>query len=200
VVLAAAVVVVAAGSAVVAAGVSIDEAFAVQAQRGKNMKRHGWFYTATFLFGLLSFDLADTAAAQQPSQAQADAIRQSCRSDYQSYCASVPTGGRASLQCLQEHLVELSPPCQTAVSATSGGASARPSAGASQAAPPPGAPPAMSMRDEAALMRRSCGGDFRAYCQGVRPGGGRGLACLTENESRLSTSCRGALAEARGGR
>jgi hypothetical protein len=51
-----------------------------------------------------------------------------------------------------------------------------------------------------ALMRRSCGGDFRAYCQGVRPGGGRGLACLAENQSRLSPSCRDALAEARGGR
>jgi hypothetical protein len=146
------------------------------------------------------FGLAATAAAQQPSQAQANAIRQSCRSDYQSYCASVPTGGRASLQCLQEHLVDLSSPCQSAVNAASGGGSARPPAARSQAAPPQAAPPAMSMRDEMALMRRSCGGDFRAYCQGVRPGGGRGLACLAENQSRLSPSCRDALAEARGGR
>jgi hypothetical protein len=164
------------------------------------MNRLGWSYSGTILLALLLFGLAATAAAQQPSQAQANAIRQSCRSDYQSYCASVPTGGRASLQCLQEHLVDLSSPCQSAVNAASGGGSARPPATGSQAAPPQGAPPAMSMRDEMALMRRSCGGDFRAYCQGVRPGGGRGLACLAENQSRLSPSCRDALAEARGGR
>jgi hypothetical protein len=55
----------------------------------------------------------------------------------------------------------------------------------------------MSLREEAALTRRACGEDFRAYCPDVRLGGGRGLACLTENEQRLSPSCKGALAEAR---
>jgi hypothetical protein len=54
------------------------------------------------------------------------------------------------------------------------------------------------MREEVALMRRSCGGDYRSYCSGVQPGGGRAIACLSENEARLSPSCRGALAEARG--
>jgi hypothetical protein len=164
------------------------------------MKRRGWRYQGIIVFGLLLFGCAGAAVAQQPTQAQTNAIKQSCRSDYQSYCASVPTGGRASLQCLQEHLTSLSPPCQSAVSAVSGaapsgGGQAHPPAAASQ-----GAPPAMSMRDEMALMRRSCGGDFRAYCRGVQPGGGRGLACLAENQSRLSPPCRGALAEARGGR
>jgi hypothetical protein len=164
------------------------------------MMQHGWTYGKTgFLLGLSLLSVAGTSMAQQPSQAQTNAIRQSCRSDYQSYCASVPTGGRASLQCLQEHLTDLSPPCQSAVGAVSGGGSARPPAGASQAAPS-GAPPAMSMREEAALMRRSCGGDFRAYCQGVSLGGGRGMACLAENQSRLSPRCKGALAEARGTR
>jgi hypothetical protein len=178
------------------------------------MTRHKRSYAATALlkiaslwiallgFALLGFALlgfTGSASAQQPTQAQTSAIKQSCRSDYQSYCASVPAGGRASLQCLQEHLVDLSPPCQTAVSAVSGGGSAHPPAAASQA-PPQGAPPAMSMREEMALMRRSCGGDFRAYCRGVQPGGGRGLACLSENQSRLSPPCRSALAEARGGR
>jgi hypothetical protein len=155
------------------------------------------------LIGLLLFDMAGTAAAQQPSQAQIGAIKQSCRLDYQSYCSGVPTGGSAALQCLQGNMASLSPGCQTAVGAVTGGASTRPPAQASQSAPPyrgssAAPPPAMSMRDEAALMRRSCGGDFRAYCQGVRPGGGRGMACLAENQARLSPPCRGALAEARG--
>jgi hypothetical protein len=157
------------------------------------------------LVGLLLFGTAGTAAAEQPTQAQIGAIKQSCRTDYQSYCSGVPTGGSAALQCLQEHISSLSPPCQTAVGAVAGNGSARPPAQASQSAPPYGAssaapPPPMSMRSEAALMRRSCGGDFRAYCQGVRPGGGRAIGCLAENQARLSPSCRSALSEAQAAR
>jgi hypothetical protein len=94
----------------------------------------------------------------------------------------------------------LSPACQTAVGAVAGGSSARPPAQPSQVPPAPAAPPHMSMREEAAIMRRSCGGDFRAYCQGVRPGEGRAMVCLSENQARLSPPCRSALAEARGAR
>lgn len=45
------------------------------------------------------------------------------------------------------------------------------------------------------LLRRSCGGDFRAYCSGVPLGGGRAMACLMQNEARLSQPCKAALAE-----
>jgi hypothetical protein len=157
------------------------------------------------LLGLLVSQLADSAIAQQPSQAQANAIRQSCRSDYQSYCSSVPTGGMASLQCLQGHMSELSPPCQTAVGSASGGGSSRPSSSGAQSAPPNGAPPygappPMSPREKMAIMRRSCGGDFRAYCRGVPLGGGEAMRCLADNQSRLSPACRDVMAEARGPR
>ncbi|WP_428493411.1 hypothetical protein [Rhodopila sp.] len=141
--------------------------------------------------------LAGPAFAQQPSQAQIGAVRQSCRSDYPSVCSGVPTGGSAALQCLQGHMASLSPACQSAVGAIGAPAPAaqsQPSHG--QTAPPP----AMSPREEAAIMRRSCGGDFRAYCQGVRLGGGRAMACLAQNQSRLSPSCKAALAQAHGQR
>jgi hypothetical protein len=153
------------------------------------------------LVAVLLCQIAGLAMAQQPSQSQVNAIKQSCRSDYQSYCSSVPTGGSAALQCLQQNLSSLSPPCQTAVNAASGGGGAsHPQGSTAHAMPPAGAPSAMSPREEAALMRRSCSGDFRAYCRGVPLGGGHGLACLAENESRLSPSCKGALAEARAAR
>jgi hypothetical protein len=156
-------------------------------------------HAIVFYAGLWGFALAGSAFAQQPSQAQIGAIKQSCRSDYQSYCSGVPTGGSAAMQCLQGHLASLSPPCQSAVGAVAGGGgSSHPPAQASQGAP--ASAPAMPMREEAALMRRSCGRDFRTYCQGVTPGGGRGMACLAENETRLSPPCKGALAEARGTR
>ena len=150
------------------------------------------------VFGLMLCCLAGTAGAQQPTQAQTNAVKQSCRSDYQSYCSSVPTGGRASLQCLQQHQSDLSPACQNAVAAIGGSTSG--GGASSQAMPPSGAPPARSRRQQAALMRRACGSDFRAYCRGVGPGGGQVMACLADNESRLSPSCKGALAEAHGGR
>lgn len=149
---------------------------------------------ARVLAGLLLLGFAGPAAAQQPTQAQASAIKQSCRTDYQSYCSSVPTGGSAALQCLQRHISDLSGACQTAVNAASGGSPAQQSqtgpSGAQPAVPPPATP-----RQKAALMRRSCGGDFQAYCQGVQPGGGRVIACLAQNEARLSPRCKQALAE-----
>jgi hypothetical protein len=141
-------------------------------------------------------------AEAQPSQAQQNAIRQSCRSDYEAHCASVPTGGSAALQCLKDNAASLSPGCQAAVGATAGGAAARPPAAAPQGGTAAGgaAPPAMPMREEAALMRRSCGGDFRAFCRGVSLGGGRALACLADHNESLSPPCREALAAARGAR
>jgi hypothetical protein len=68
--------------------------------------------------------LAAPALAQQPTSAQAGAIRQACRSDYQAHCASVPTGGSAALACLQQNAASLSPGCQQAVKAVGGGAGA----------------------------------------------------------------------------
>ena len=85
---------------------------------------HNWTRRAAHLSLLVGTMLAAHAAdvvAQQPTQAQTNAIRQSCRSDYQAHCASVPTGGSAALQCLQQNLPSLSPSCQTAVSAVGGG-------------------------------------------------------------------------------
>lgn len=91
--------------------------------------------------------LTNPAAAQQPSTAQRDAIRSACRSDYETYCASVPPGGKPSLMCLQKNMASLSAPCQNAVGAV-GKASSAPKATppASSAAAPPAAasPPAQA--------------------------------------------------------
>ncbi len=146
--------------------------------------------------------LAGVASAQQPSSAQADAIRQSCRSDYQAHCASVPTGGAAALQCLKENAASLSPGCQAAIGAVGGGAAAnQPAATApGSVAPPPPAPHPMTRREQAAIIRNACGGDFRRYCQGVRLGGGRAIACLADHSESLSPPCHEALMSARGAR
>jgi hypothetical protein len=82
---------------------------------------------------------AGDALAQQPSQAQLNALRSSCRSDYMAHCSSVPTGGAPALNCLKQHMSALSSGCQSAVNAISPAAPA-PSpvaATAPAAAPPP---------------------------------------------------------------
>lgn len=163
-------------------------------------RKHHIAYLSLLVGTMLAAHAADVAA-QQPTQAQTNAIHQSCRSDYQAHCASVPTGGSAALQCLQQNLSSLSASCQTAVSAVGGGNPA-PTASAPatpQGGMPPSPPPRpMTMRQEAALMRNACGGDFRAYCSGVRLGGGRAAACLADHRETLSPTCQNALSAARG--
>jgi hypothetical protein len=163
------------------------------------------------LLGLLVIllGLVSPAVAQKPSQAQIDAVRQACPADYQTYCSNVPTGGSASLACLKRNAQSLSEPCHQAVAAIGNPAPAAqnprpvtaPSAPATTAAPAAPAvrsyEPPMSPRQEAMLLRRACGMDYRTYCSEVPLGGGRIIECLRENGSSLSRQCRSALMSAR---
>ena len=132
-----------------------------------------WIMTVTML--ALGLGHLTIAAAQMPSTAQRNAVRQSCARDYQAMCASVPAGGSASLQCLRSNMQSLSPPCQSAVAAIG--------SGGSQAAAPsaPGNP------------AQACRADFRALCGGIRPGGGRAMMCLREHRMDLSPNCQASL-------
>jgi len=73
---------------------------------------------------LLALAIGVPAQAQQPTSAQASAIRQACRADYQANCAGVPSGGSAALQCLKENAARTSPACQRALAAVGGSAPA----------------------------------------------------------------------------
>src|ERR1700742_2773448 len=73
----------------------------------------------------LSIVLFATAAlAQAPSEAQREAIKSQCRSDYMAHCSSIPPGGEASLQCLQKNMASLSGSCAAAVRAVEAPAAA----------------------------------------------------------------------------
>src|ERR1700716_2873465 len=78
-----------------------------------------WASLATVIFAV-----ATPASSQAPTDAQRNAIRSECRSDYEAHCANVPPGGEASLQCLQKNMSSLSSSCQTAVRAVEPAASA----------------------------------------------------------------------------
>jgi hypothetical protein len=104
--------------------------------------------------GLIALTLAP-AAAQQPTQAQRDAVRASCRSDFMANCAGVQPGGKEALECLMRNEPQLSASCRSAVNAIATPASS-PATSATAARPRPSdaAPPAQgqsSMPAAAAL-------------------------------------------------
>ena len=146
------------------------------------------------------------APAKKPSSAQVAAIRSACRSDYQKLCAGVPTGGTPALQCLEKNKSKVSPACEQAVSAASGGGAA-PAAGgppATAATASPGAAPAaapalvlrpMRPREELFVLRSACGGDVRALCGGTPVGGGRIVRCLATQAASLSPACKEVLGQ-----
>jgi hypothetical protein len=129
---------------------------------------------------------AGDALAQQPSQAQLNALRSSCRSDYMAHCSSVPTGGAPALNCLKQHMPALSGGCQSAVNAIS---PAAPAAAARKPSP-------AQRQAEAKAIGRACRADYRVHCAGIAPGGSASIACLKRNARTLSRECLQALVSA----
>jgi hypothetical protein len=54
-------------------------------------------------------------AAEAPSEAQKEAIKSDCRSDFIKHCSGVTPGGMPALQCLEDNFASLSAACQAAV-------------------------------------------------------------------------------------
>jgi hypothetical protein len=162
--------------------------------------------------------------AQAPTDAQREAIRSACRSDYMAHCSSVPPGGLESLQCLQKNMSSLSGSCKSAVSAVEAPApaaksdtpaaapkaetpaAAEPAKSAATAAPAAAAPkaaasaPAKKPSDaQVAAIRSACRSDYPKVCAGVPTGGAAALQCLDKNKSKVSSGCQQALNAAGGG-
>jgi hypothetical protein len=62
--------------------------------------------------GLLLALLPNQVFAQQPTQAQRDAIRAACRADFMANCSGVQPGGKEAFECLLRNDAKLSPSCQ----------------------------------------------------------------------------------------
>jgi hypothetical protein len=168
--------------------------------------------------------ISASAFAQAPTDAQREAIRSACRSDYMAHCSSVPPGGLESLQCLQKNMSSLSGPCKSAVSAVEAPAAppaaksetpaaapkadtpvanepAKPAATAAPAAPKAAAGSAAKKPTDAqiAAIRSACRSDYPKVCAGVPTGGAPALQCLDKNKSKVSSGCQQALNVAGGG-
>ena len=73
--------------------------------------------TPAVLLAFTAVSIATSAFAQAPTEAQREAIKSECRSDYIAHCSSIPPGGAASLECLQKNMASLSAGCANAVRA-----------------------------------------------------------------------------------
>jgi hypothetical protein len=178
-----------------------------------------WMLTASAMFVV-----AMPAFAQAPTEAQREAIKSECRSDYMAHCSSIPPGGEASLQCLQKNMSSLSGACQTAVRAVEAptapkaeSAPAAPKAETTPAAPKAESAPAAETAKPAAApkaagttvkqpssaqvsaVRTACRSDYPKVCAGVPTGGAPALQCLEKNKSKVSAACQQAVNAASGG-
>jgi outer membrane biosynthesis protein TonB len=172
-----------------------------------------------------TFALATQAFAQAPSEAQREAIKSNCRSDYIAHCSSIPPGGAASLECLQKNMGSLSGACATAVRAVEAPAATAPKAAEepkaepktetktetkSEPAPVKEAKPAAAESKAASATKKpsqaqisaiksACRSDYMKVCAGVPTGGAPALQCLEKNKSKVSASCAKAVTAASGG-
>ena len=161
--------------------------------------------------------------AQAPTDAQREAIRSACRSDYMAHCSSVPPGGLESLQCLQKNMSSLSGSCKSAVNAVAAPAPAaksetpaaapkaetpaatepaKPAATAAPAAAPKAAASSAAKKPtdaQVAAIRSACRSDYPKVCAGVPTGGAPALQCLDKNKSKVSSGCQQALNATSGG-
>jgi hypothetical protein len=179
--------------------------------------------TASLLLAA-TFAFATQALAQAPSEAQREAIKSNCRSDYIAHCSSIPPGGAASLECLQKNMGSLSASCAGAVRAVEAPAAAPKTAEEPKAEPKtekaeePKAEPKSEAKEgkpatesksastarkpsqaQISAIKSACRSDYMKVCAGVPTGGAPALECLEKNKARVSAACAKAVAAVGGG-
>jgi len=106
-----------------------------------------------------------------PAQPPEQGARAACRADVEKLCKDVQPGQGRIAQCLKQNQAEVSPGCKQAMA---------------------------QMHDKMQAFMEACGDDTKQYCQDVKPGHGRILKCLKQNEAKLSEGCRTTMQGAHG--
>ena len=158
----------------------------------------------------IAADAGAQKPTQQPTEAQRDAIRASCRSDFIANCSGVQPGGKDAMECLKRNEAKLSASCKTAINAivpaTGGSATSAPAAAAPSApvaprsgsgsaeAPRAPAAAAQSQDDQLKIVRQACTiDDLAAHCSWIAPNSPELLLCLKGNAPSLSPACQQAV-------
>ncbi|GAB4438761.1 MAG: hypothetical protein OHK0011_21480 [Turneriella sp.] len=91
-----------------------------------------------------------------------------CRADREKFCANVVKGNHKGMwQCIKEHESELSEACKNHIA---------------------------QVREKSRETKTACKTDYKKLCKDVKPGEGRIIQCLKQNEAQLSEGCKAALA------
>ena len=106
--------------------------------------------------------LAAALATGALAQGKAEKGEGPCREDAKKFCGNEKPGGGRIAKCLKAHESELSPACQSQMQAA-------------------------EQRFEE--FSKDCKPDAEKFCKGIRPGGGRILACLKSHQSELAPAC-----------
>jgi hypothetical protein len=106
-------------------------------------------------------------------EARMQAFSEACKADAQQHCKGVEPGKGRMVACLRKNEASLSPGCKEQMSK-------------------------MDERRDQARARMSeakeaCKGDAKQLCGDVKPGEGRMMRCLKDNEAKLSAACKAAL-------
>ena len=111
-------------------------------------------------FALLAAALSSGALAQD--SAKAGKGRGPCAEDAKKLCAGMEPGGGRIARCMKEHEAELSPACQSQMKAA---------------------------KERIEQVREECKADAQKFCEGIKPGGGRIIACLKGHQAELAPAC-----------
>jgi hypothetical protein len=85
-----------------------------------------------------------------------------CAADAKKFCGNEQPGGGRIAKCMKSHQAELSPACQSEMKRA---------------------------EERIEQVREECNADAKKFCQGIKPGQGRILACLKSHQAELAPAC-----------
>ena len=116
--------------------------------------------TRFFVYALLILCFPQISNAFTPTQKAA------CASDYSKFCATVNPGGGRIVNCLKEHVDQLSDSCRAVMA---------------------------DIEAQYKAQQQACMPDYAKFCGSVSPGGGAIVKCLQEHMDELNPQCRTAM-------
>ena len=125
-----------------------------------------------FLLALLGGVFASSASAQE---SLVDYVTNACKPELENFCSTVNPGNGRLMLCFAAHEDQLSERCEYSLYQAS--------AALEQAVAAIG------------YVGRACRADIQALCPETEPGDGRILECLSNQEEKVSQTCKDAVAD-----
>jgi hypothetical protein len=121
---------------------------------------------------------------------------QACKPDAEKFCKDVHPGGGRIIACLKQHAADLSPECKAAGGKLREEHGGRGHGDEHQGKDQDGDDRGGKDHGEGAGKGRAmaaCRADAQKLCADVRPGGGRIIDCLQQQQAQVSAGCAAAL-------